>query len=41
MLSRFGLDPASVSKASHAPKKREPSPMDEFRVYPGKSRLVI
>lgn len=40
MLSRLGLDPASVSKASHAPKKREPSALDESTVYPGKPRLV-
>ncbi len=42
MLSRLGLDPASVSKASHAPKKKAPSALDEFSVErrPGALRAV-
>jgi hypothetical protein len=45
MLGRLGLDPASVGKVSPAPKKKEPSALDEFSVrdwnaYPGKPRRV-
>lgn len=44
MLARLGLDPGSVGRVSPAPKKKEPSAMDEFAVerdwntYPGKNR---